>query len=133
MNMLADDDLDDEDDDLDPHDLPSRDLSRPIRRLATAVLEQAVLDSRLQVDCHRHDTARFLYPQHDSSIPSQNPPENTCGAWLSSQDPSPAWLGERLARCANSTASKTRKCPKCKTVLSVPIGIGKYHDVQNTR
>jgi hypothetical protein len=51
MKMLPDDDLEDESPDL--RDIPTRDLSRPIRRLAPAVLVQAVLDSRLPIDCYR--------------------------------------------------------------------------------
>ena len=45
---IADDDL--EDDSIDPRDIPARDLNRQIRRLAAAVLVQAVLDPRLQIE-----------------------------------------------------------------------------------
>jgi hypothetical protein len=45
MKMLAEDDL--EDDSLDPHDIPTRDLNRQVRRLAAAVLVQAVFTGQL--------------------------------------------------------------------------------------
>jgi hypothetical protein len=111
---LAEDDLDD--DSPEPTNIPARDLNRQVRRLAAAVLVQAVLDSRLQADCHRQDAAQFLYPQSDPAREHLRRMAELAGL-------SPAWLNECLIRCANLTplqtskCLKTRKCLKCKTVL----------------
>jgi hypothetical protein len=86
MNVLADD-L--EDDSLDPRDIPTRDLTRPVRRLAAAVLVQAVLDSRLQAECHRQDAAQFLYPQSEAAREHLTRMAELAGL-------SPAWLNECL-------------------------------------
>ena len=68
---IADDDL--EDDSSDPHDIPTADLSRPVRKLAAAVLLQAVLDCNLQDPRQREDATEFLNPR---SIPARYAPTN---------------------------------------------------------
>jgi len=66
--MPTPDALDDllEDDDADPLENPTRDLSRPVRKLAAAVLVRGVLDSKLRADPYfKEDATRFLYPRSE--------------------------------------------------------------------
>jgi hypothetical protein len=96
MKKPADDDL--EDDSPDPTDIPTRDLNRQVRRLAAAVLVQAVLDSRLQADCHRQDAAQFLYPQSEAAREHLRRMAELAGL-------SPAWLNELSGRlCGDATS-----------------------------
>jgi hypothetical protein len=64
------------------------------------------------VNSHRHDVAQFLYPESEPAREHLRRKAEIAGF-------SPASLSERLSRCAKSTASKTRKCLKYKTVLPV--------------
>jgi hypothetical protein len=92
-----------EDDDPDPLKNPTRDLNRPIRKLAAAVLLRAVQDSKLGAAPYfKEDATRFLYP---SSEPARAHLELV--ATLAGM--SPAWLSECLVRTANSPGPQIRR------------------------
>jgi hypothetical protein len=61
-------DADLQDDGIDDCYLPTRDLMRPARKLAAAVLLQAVIDSKQQDPLKRQDAEEFLNPR---SIPAR--------------------------------------------------------------
>jgi hypothetical protein len=102
-----DDDL--EDDDHDPLAGPVRDLSRPVRKLAAAVLVRAVLDSKMRANPYfKEDATRFLYPGSEAARAHLQLMAELAGL-------SPAWLNECLVRTANSPRLRLRYCSKCKT------------------
>jgi hypothetical protein len=110
MKMPAADDL--EDYNLDPPDIPTRDLNRQVRRLAEAVLVRAVLDSGLPAGCYQHDAVQFLYPESDDARRHLLRIAELAGL-------SPAWLNECLASSAGMPLPTIRKCTKCKTALPI--------------
>jgi hypothetical protein len=102
-----DDDL--EDDDADPLENPTRDLSRPVRKLAAAVLVRAVLDSKMRANPYfKEDATRFLYPSSECARGHLHLMAELAGL-------SPAWLEECLVRTADSPRLRLRCCVRCKT------------------
>ena len=98
-----------EDDDPDPLENPTRDeLSRPVRKLAAAVLLRAVLDSKLRDRYAREDAAKFLFPRSEYARAHLHLMASLAGL-------SPAWLNKGLARTANSPVPQFRHCRKCKS------------------
>jgi hypothetical protein len=101
-----DDDL--EDNDPDPLENPSRDLSRPVRKLAAAVLLRAVLDSKVRDRYAREDAAKFLYPRSECARAHLHLFARLAGL-------SPDWLDKCLIRTTNSPLPHIRHCQKCKS------------------
>jgi len=85
---------DEDDDDPDPLDNPTRDLGRPVRKLAAAVIVRALLDYRRKNRYAREDAAKLLYPRSECTRAHLHLLAQLAGL-------SPAWLDERLVRTAN--------------------------------
>jgi hypothetical protein len=108
-----------EDDDIEASGLPARDLTRPIRKLAAAVLVQAVMDSKLQDAREREDAVEFLNPK---SIPARHHLRRMAEL----ANVSLAWLSECVARCVTSPLPKLRPCLKCKATMPVSEFVPHY-------
>jgi hypothetical protein len=108
-----------EDDSLDPPDIPTRDLNRQVRKLAAAVLVQAVIDSKLQDLRQRQDAEEFLNPQ---SVLARYHFRRMAEL----ANVSPAWLSECIARCANTPLPEIRQCPGCKAMMAVSALAPRY-------
>jgi hypothetical protein len=86
-----------------------RDLSRPVRKLANAILVRAVMDSKLRSNPYfRGDATRFLYPRSECARGHLHLMAELAGL-------KPAWLEECLVRNANSPPIKLRNCINCKS------------------
>jgi hypothetical protein len=91
---------DDLEDDADPLENPTRDLSRPVRKLAAAVLVRAVLDSKMLANPYfKEDATRFLYPSSECARADLRMIAELAGL-------SPAWLNECLVRTAKLTEAE---------------------------
>jgi hypothetical protein len=100
--MVDDDELEDE-----PEPAPPIDPTRAVKRLALAIVVQAVLDYKSK-SRESTDAARFLYPSSNRFREHLCKLAQCAGLNL-------AWLNECLARTVDSPIPTLRHCLKCKS------------------